>query len=157
MNNCGTCTACCRIFEIPELAKPAGKWCEHCEIGRGCTIYATRPEVCREFECLWLLSQQRDDPREHLAPELRPDRCKVVFSPSTNDRVMAATTMPGAPTAWQRPDVMAIINRMTSQGMGVVCGAPRSTRRTMIDRNGMHEVRLTEPDSTGMQWNVDPS
>ena len=92
MNNCGTCTACCRIFEIPELAKPAGKWCEHCEIGRGCTIYNERPAVCQEFECLWLLSQQRDDPREHLAPELRPDRCKVVFSPSTNDRIMAASS-----------------------------------------------------------------
>ena len=89
-NHCGTCTACCRIFDIPELKKPAGKWCEHCEIGRGCTIYSERPQMCIDFECLWLLSQKREDSRERLAAELRPDRCKVVFSPSTNDRIMAA-------------------------------------------------------------------
>ena len=156
MNNCGSCVACCRIFEIPELKKPAGRWCEHCEIGRGCQIYESRPNVCRKFSCLWLLSQSREDRREILGPELRPDRCKVVFSPSTNDRVMAATTMPGSPLAWQRSDVMGLIKVMTDQGMGVVCGAPRSTCRTMIDRDGMHEVQLTEPDETGMQWNVDP-
>ena len=155
INHCGSCTACCRIFDIPELKKPAGKWCEHCEIGRGCTIYESRPQMCVDFECLWLLSQKREDFRERLAAELRPDRCKVVFSPSTNDRVMAATTMPGAPFAWKRHDVMALIKRLTSNGMGVVCGAPRSTTRTMIDREGMHEVHMTEPDEDGMQYNIE--
>jgi hypothetical protein len=154
VNNCGTCTACCRIFEIPELQKPAGKWCDHCEVGRGCSIYDTRPEVCQTFECLWLLSQKREDPRERFAPELRPDRCKVVLSPSTNEAIIAATTMPGSPLAWQRSEMMAVIKSIVSGGMAVVAGAPRSTHRTMIDRHGTHEVRLTEPDADGVQWNV---
>jgi len=153
-NHCGTCTACCRIFDIPELSKPAGKWCDHCAIGRGCQIYDSRPEVCREFRCFWLISQGREDPRERLAPELRPDKCKVVLSASTSDSIIAATTMPGAPLAWQRPDVIGFIKNLTSGGLAVVVGAPRSTVRTMLDRDGMHEVRMTEPDADGVQWNI---
>jgi hypothetical protein len=137
---------------MPE--KKAGDWCGHCAIGKGCKIYEKRPPTCVEFSCLWLLSQTRG-PKEKLPESLRPDRCKVVFSPSTNDRIMAATTMPGAPTAWQRPDVMSLINAMVNGGMAVVAGAPASTRRTMIDRDGMHEVLLTEPDDQGMQWSVE--
>jgi hypothetical protein len=155
-NNCGTCTACCRIFDIPAISKPAGTWCQHCDIGKGCKIYDSRPEMCREFKCLWLLSQEREDPREKLAPELRPDRCKVVFSPSTNERIFAATTMPGSPTAWRRPVVLDLIKTLTSgrDYLAVVVGAPRSTQRTLIDRRGMHEVRMTEPDEHGMQYNI---
>ena len=155
-NHCGTCTACCRVFDIPELKKPAGTWCQHCAIGKGCKVYDDRPQMCREFECLWLMSQKRPDPREHMKPGMRPDKCKVVFSPSTNDRVMAATTMPGAPLAWQSPAVSKLIKRMIDGGdMAVVAGAPRSTTRTMIDSDGMHEVRMTEPDENGMQYNIE--
>ena len=154
-NHCGSCTACCRVFDIPEIKKPAGKWCEHCAIGKGCKIYEDRPSMCAEFECLWLLSQQREDPRDHLSPALRPDRCKVVFSPSTNARVMAALTMPGDPTAWRRPVVRDLINVLIKLGdVSVVAGAAASTRRTMIDRDGEHEVNMTEPDENGMQWNI---
>ena len=153
-NKCGSCTACCRIFDIPELSKPAGKWCEHCEIGRGCQIYDSRPSVCKQFECFWLLSQEREDPRERLEAELRPDKCKVVFSPSTNDHIMAATTMPGSPMAWQHPGVLTLIKRFTKGGMRVVVGAPRSTVRRMFGPDGVHEVHMTEPDDNGVQWNI---
>ena len=153
-NLCGECNACCKVFEIPEIDKQAGKWCEHCAISKGCTIYEDRPQMCVEFECLWLLSQKRADPREQLAPELRPDRCKVVFSPSTNDMIMAATTMPGSPDAWRKPKVRALIDTLVKGGGAVVAGSPRSTQRTMIDKNGPRTVYMTEPDEHGMQWNV---
>jgi hypothetical protein len=153
-NHCGTCTACCRVFDIPELAKPAGKWCEHCAIGRGCMIYEDRPPVCRTFECMWLLSQQRENPRERFKPELRPDKCKVVLSPSTNDNIIAATTMPGSPLAWRDGAVFDLIKIIASGNMAVVCGAPMSTERTMITPNGMRTVHLTEPDENGVQWNI---
>lgn len=153
-NACGSCTACCRIFDIPELSKPAGKWCQHCEIGRGCQVYDSRPVVCQEFKCLWLLSQDREDRRERLGPELRPDKCKVVLSPSTNENIIAATTMPGSPLAWKEREVFKIIKIIASGPMAVVCGAPLSTERTLIDREGMHTVYLTEPDEHGVQWNI---
>jgi hypothetical protein len=153
--NCGSCTACCRVYAIPELQKPAGPWCQHCAIGKGCKIYEDRPKLCVEFACLWLLSQSREDVREHLPDELRPDRCKVVFSPTTNDNIMAAITMPGAPLAWRREPVRELIDAMIASDMHVVIGLPASTRKTMVDKRGEREVEMTEPDENGMQWSVE--
>lgn len=154
-NHCGTCTACCRVFAIAEMPKKkAGQWCEHCAIGKGCKVYDDRPETCRTFECLWLLSQGREDPREQLPPDMRPDRCKVVFSPSTDPSIMAGTVLPGANDPLKHNGVRSLIGDLTRNGMRVVVGLPAATRRTMYDRNGLHEVRMTEPDENGMQWNI---
>ena len=150
-NACGTCTACCRVYAIPELDKPAGPWCSHCAVGKGCTIYDSRPSLCVEYKCLWLQSRERD-PRYHLGEELRPDRSKVVFSPTTDDSVMAGITLPGAADAWRKPNVRTLIDQMIRSGMRVVVGPPASIKKTMIDRFGEHEVELTPPDENGMQW-----
>ena len=155
MNHCGECTACCRVFAIAEMPeKKAGDWCQHCAVGKGCKVYAERPPTCVQFECLWLLSQKRSDPRERLAPELRPDRSKVVFSPSTDPSIMAATLMPNAPAAHHRRDVQALIGTMVRNGMRVVVGTPAATTRMMFDQQGNHEVYMTEPDDDGMQWSI---
>jgi hypothetical protein len=153
--DCGSCTACCRVYAIPDLNKPAGPWCQHCAIGKGCKIYEERPTLCADFKCLWLQSREREDPREHLADELRPDRCKVVFSPTTNENIMAAITMPGAPLAWRKEPVRKLIGKMVAGGMHVVVGAPATTRKTMVDKSGERDVELTEPDENGMQWSVE--
>ena len=50
---CGTCTLCCRLPDIEELQKPANMLCRHGMEGRGCSIYETRPQGCRDFWCLW--------------------------------------------------------------------------------------------------------
>jgi hypothetical protein len=155
INHCGTCTACCNIFAIAELPdKPAGKWCTHCAVGVGCKIYEQRPATCRMFECLWLISQKQADPRNRLPAELRPDKSKVVFSPTTNENVMAATTMPHSPDAWTHPRVTKLIDAMVRGGTAVVVGAPNATNRTLIDGEGAHPVRMTEPDENGMQFNI---
>ena len=64
--SCGTCTLCCKVFPVPDLAKPAGKWCQHCQPGKGCRIHETRPEVCRKFFCGWMVSPG-------LGPEWKPE------------------------------------------------------------------------------------
>jgi hypothetical protein len=151
-NACGSCTACCRVYAIPTIQKPAGKWCDHCAIGKSCKIYEERPTLCVDFECLWLMSQSKDAP---LAAELRPDKSKVVFSPTTNEKIMSAITMPGAPDAWRRGPVRLIIDRMVASGMNVVIGPPASIRKTMVDKYGEREVEMTEPDENGMQWSVE--
>jgi hypothetical protein len=154
-NHCGSCTACCRVFDIPQLSKPAGKWCQHCDIGKGCKIYDDRPKPCVEFECLYFQSQKRENPSERLPLSLRPDNCKVVFAPSTNEEVLAALTMPGSPTAWRRSDVRNLIDKIVKHNnMAVVCGAARSTRRTLVAQDGEHDVYLTEPDENGIQYNI---
>jgi hypothetical protein len=69
--SCGTCTACCFIFDIEATGSPQYAWCRHCAIGRGCAVYAERPEECRNFYCLWRMGFGRD--------EDRPDRHGVVI------------------------------------------------------------------------------
>jgi hypothetical protein len=69
---CGSCTACCDVFDVPELDKPNYVRCSYCT-DFGCGIYETRPEVCRTYFCLW----RRIDAMPDLA---RPDRIGIVFS-----------------------------------------------------------------------------
>lgn len=73
---CGDCRMCCKLPDIPELAKPIDTWCRHADLDRpdgGCKIYNDRPAVCRSFACGWLkgLGQERD----------RPDRLGVMWQP----------------------------------------------------------------------------
>jgi hypothetical protein len=88
-----------------------------------------------------------------MALELRPDRCKVVFSATTKEGIMAGTTMPGMENAWRRGPAKEIIETCVKGGMRVVMGAPNSTTKTMIDKFGEHPVEMTEPDENGIQWN----
>lgn len=71
---CGSCTLCCRVMAVnaddgTELT-PLDTWCQHCQVGRGCQVYAQRPRGCRTFTCGWLggLFGQDD----------RPDRSKII-------------------------------------------------------------------------------
>lgn len=69
-NQCGGCTACCVVYCLPELNKPAHTPCKHlCEAR--CSIYPQRPKVCADFLCGYMLYP--------WAPELRPDRCGIIF------------------------------------------------------------------------------
>jgi hypothetical protein len=88
-----------------------------------------------------------------MAPELRPDRCKVVFSGTTKPEILAGTTMPGMENAWRRGPAKQIIDTCIKGGMHVVIGAPNSTTKIMIDKFGEHPVEMTEPDENGVQWN----
>lgn len=148
-NKCGSCTACCRVYAIPDLNKRAGPWCQHCDVGKGCRIYEARPKLCADFACLWLQSHERG---QGLPDALRPDRCKVVFSPTTNEDIMAAITMPGSPGAWRKGEARKLIDKMVEAGVRVVVGPPESRTKVMLDRRGERDVTLTEPDENGMQW-----
>jgi hypothetical protein len=52
--DCGGCTVCCTVLTVdkPEIQKQAGSLCRHCKNG-GCSIYETRPPVCRGYYCAW--------------------------------------------------------------------------------------------------------
>jgi hypothetical protein len=93
---CGDCSLCCRLLEVQEIDKPFLKMCQHAQRGAGCTIYASRPESCRAFVCTWLASQQAPDGAawDRMPPEMRPDRCHVVFARSTaSTPTIACTSM----------------------------------------------------------------
>jgi len=56
VRKCGDCRECCIVLEIKEINKPAGVFCDKL-CAKGCGIYESRPNECRNFECLWLTGQ----------------------------------------------------------------------------------------------------
>lgn len=93
--DCGTCTLCCKVFDVPALSKPAGQWCGHCRPGRGCGIHETRPDHCRSFHCLWMTEGW-------LGPEWKPERAKMVLTVDPPTRNLLVQVDPGAAAAWRR-------------------------------------------------------
>jgi hypothetical protein len=71
---CGGCTACCKHLTIDEVdfKKPAGFLCKHCVEEVGCSIYQSRPRVCRTWYCGWRRIGW-------LSDALRPDRSAVLI------------------------------------------------------------------------------
>jgi len=115
-NDCGTCTYCCHVMKVKELNKPANTSCTHCIEGSGCAIYNDRPNSCREYECLWLRSQQFDKP---LASGLRPDRCKVVIGTANNGNDVVLYTEPAHRNAWQQPAFSEALGLFVTRGIPV--------------------------------------
>ncbi len=60
---CGTCSHCCTVLRVDELAKAAGRDCRHQRGSDGCGIYSTRPSICRGYKCLWLQGGLEEDER----------------------------------------------------------------------------------------------
>lgn len=151
-NACGTCSACCRVYAVPEVQKTAKEWCKHCEIGKSCRIYETRPTRCVEYKCVWLeLTEAGMNP----PLELRPDHSKVVINMTTSPQVVDLVTMPNYPDAWKKPAIQALINMIVAKGKACVIGQPGSIWRTFISRAGTKQVEMTPPDADGMQYNVE--
>ena len=92
--SCGTCTLCCKVYDVPALEKPAGTWCRHCRPGRGCGIHETRPQHCRSFHCLWMT-------QAWLGPEWKPEKSKIVLTIDPTTRFLFAQVDPGAANAWR--------------------------------------------------------
>ncbi|MCO5157926.1 MAG: YkgJ family cysteine cluster protein [Aquamicrobium sp.] len=155
MNACGTCTMCCKLLGISDLAprKPVNQWCRHCKPGNGCTIYEDRPRSCREFECLWLQSQTKPHP---MGPELRPDKSKVVIAPTSSPNVMTAFVDPAQPLAWREGGMKRILERLAKIDVRVVISLGISTRKTLIEKHGgairERTITMSDPDESGMQW-----
>jgi len=74
---CGECIACCvhlPFEQVGEVNAKAGhvrcnKLSEGCE---GCSIYANRPQFCRDYMCQWILRDKT------LNYRMRPDKCKIL-------------------------------------------------------------------------------
>lgn len=79
---CGTCTACCKALPVAEIGKAAGRWCQHCNKGRGCRVYGTHPKGCQEFQCQWLLGSFTDTER--------PDTMRIVVDAVEYERIGTA-------------------------------------------------------------------
>ena len=110
--SCGTCQACC--VQIPvELhgaeKKPAGVRCRHLR-GRGCGIYATRPDPCRYWSCRWLFDPDTADMR-------RPDKSGCIVDPTIDTMLVEGQPLdvfqvwcdPARPDAHRDPALRAYL------------------------------------------------
>lgn len=106
---CGTCSLCCKVVGVEEIAKPGGAWCPHCPRGKGCSIYESRYASCRSFYCLWMT--------EHgLGPEWKPERAKFALVKTENGRHLTACVDPGSPSAWRRSPYYENLKRWAIEG-----------------------------------------
>lgn len=75
--SCGSCYACCVLPRIPQLGKRGYTSCSNLTPASGskcCGCYDARPEVCREYLCLWRSGHIEGDERR------RPDNLGLMFS-----------------------------------------------------------------------------
>jgi hypothetical protein len=93
--SCGDCSLCCKVMAIAALDKPPGSWCRNCRPGRGCVIYGERPQECRDFACLYLISPE-------LGEEWKPSRSKIVLVTEKDGNRIIAKVDPQQPDAWKR-------------------------------------------------------
>jgi hypothetical protein len=135
--SCGTCTMCCKVYPVPVLAKPAGKWCQHCKPGQGCEIWQDRPEFCREFFCRYMI-----DPS--FGPEWKPDTCKFVMNYQPNG-TFAVSVDPGHRTAWKQEPYYSGLKHMSGQ---LLAGGV-----TMFVDDRIHKIIVT-PDEDVIAGNV---
>ncbi len=132
--DCGTCTLCCKVYDVPALEKPAGTWCRHCMPGRGCGIHETRPQHCRSFHCLWMT-------QGWLGPEWKPERSKLVLSVDPATRFMFVQVDPGAPAAWKRDPFYRQIKQWAASGLA-------ERRHVVVFLNKSATVVLPDRDVT---------
>ena len=93
---CGPCYFCCKVLEIEEFKKTAGKLCEHCVGSGGCGVYDTRPQVCRDYHCDW-----KED--RGLSSQMRPDKVGALLMEDADSDEYHAVCDPEKPMAWRNP------------------------------------------------------
>lgn len=69
LRSCGECTECCSLLEIPTINKKSKTSCPNACLS-GCSIYSSRPQECKTFECGWLQGV--------TGPGQRPDKSGII-------------------------------------------------------------------------------
>ena len=92
---CGSCSMCCKVYNIAEINKPAGKWCPHCKPKKGCVIHDALPRQCAEFNCQWRLQEQ-------MPAHWKPDQAKMVVTIHPVNGYVLVQVDHSAPSAWRR-------------------------------------------------------
>ena len=108
--SCGSCSLCCKVVAVEEIAKPIGAWCQHCHRQKGCAIYEQRPPSCRMFICQWMLAAE-------LGAEWKPDRAKFAMLKSAGGRHLTVFADPGNPSTWRRSPYYENLKHWATQGV----------------------------------------
>jgi hypothetical protein len=104
--SCGSCSMCCKTFEVPVLSKPAHQWCTHCKPGKGCGIWDARPEFCKDYHCFYMYEARMGD-------EWRPDRAKFIVNFRADQRRFILNVDPKFPNSWRQEPYYAKLLAMS--------------------------------------------
>ena len=83
------------MLRIQALDKPEGVWCKHCNLGKGCSIYSSKPTECSIFHCGYLTNP-------HLGEEWKPSHSKIVLCVELDGNRITAYVDRQRPDAWKR-------------------------------------------------------
>jgi hypothetical protein len=123
---CGMCNACCITLGVEEIDKEENEPCKHLA-AKGCAIYESRPQSCRDYVCLWRAGL--------LEGAERPDRIGFTVDVANDipDLLLARELRKGA-----FEENRAVLDRLATHAVVVmlrpVSIARRSVRRTRSRR-----------------------
>ena len=118
---------------VTALAKPAGKWCVHFRRSTGCGVYNERPDDCRVFNCLWLLTEALDE-------SWKPATAGFVLHSEDGGRRLIVESDPTRPHDWRREPYQAQLRRWAAaEGQEVLVFA------------GLRGVRLSDAGDTSVR------
>lgn len=155
--SCGKCNLCCKLMIIPELNKSGNVWCQHCDVGRGCSIYADRPQTCQTFFCRYLT-----DPT--LNEEWHPLRAHFLLRRENN--FLVVQTDPQRPDAWKREPYRSALHNharalyprgariIVKIGERAIVILPDDEVDFGIPGPDDRMVFSTQPTASGLRWTV---
>ena len=139
--SCGDCSLCCKLLPIEgdNFSKPADQWCGHCKPGNGgCSIYQSRPAVCRGFACQWLVDKKWGD-------HWQPTRSKMVVHLNAEDGIHLNIDVDvGRPGIWREEPYLSDIRRAALHGLitgSFLTRVIMGKRRWLILPDGEEEMR----------------
>jgi hypothetical protein len=145
---CGDCKACCNELKIkaPQFRKKAHTMCAH-HTGKGCGIYESRPQVCRDFLCGWRLFDELDDGwRPDLSGALIVRLAPAQLPPAwvaAGYGVEIAVT--GGQAAIARPGFVEYVSALLARGVAVYLSAasPATLVNEHLAAHDLASVRQT--------------
>jgi hypothetical protein len=129
---CGECSVCCKVFPLAEYQKPAQVMCQHCVPGKGCSIYATRHPVCREFACAWLI-------RGEIGAHWYPLLSKMVLTIPAGTNYIQVSIENGFADNWQKEPYKSDLIKWSSHQPVKI--NDRANRRAIQISNGRITVK----------------
>lgn len=110
--SCGTCSLCCTTMEVSEIPKEKHVKCgDLSPLGR-CGIYATRPDSCRKFRCLWLSG--------FLPLDLLPSKVRAVANTNPAGDTIVFHILPQDAGAHRRGPLARFIARCLQYNVDVI-------------------------------------
>jgi hypothetical protein len=125
VRDCDGCTLCCKVMEVQEIAKPGGKWCQHCRTGVGCGIYETRPLACSAYVCGYLTLPE-------LGEEWKPAISRLIVPSMVTDGSIIVRVDPARPDAWRRQPYYAELQKWAREAL--------SEQRRVVVYAGGHSI-----------------